>query len=99
MYPANTNWSQIVPKLNSKGRDLLLVIYSLSSDGGVFDTQFVYLRPLANSAMMSTLTAHCQWEEETVRERIGRPPSYAVAKKMKSLTLHTHGCLRVSLRD
>lgn len=24
MYPANTNWSQIVPKLNSKGRDLLL---------------------------------------------------------------------------
>jgi len=55
--------------------------------------------PLANSDMMSTLTAHCQWENETVRERTGHPPSYAVAKKIKSLTLHTHGCLRSSLRD
>ena len=35
---------------------------------------------------------HCQWEDETVRERIGHPPSYAVTKKMKSMTLHTHGC-------
>ena len=52
-----------------------------------------------NSAMMSTLTAHCQWEDETVRERTGHPPSYAVAKKMKLLTLHTHGCPRSSLRD
>jgi len=43
---------------------------------------------------MSTLTVHCQWEDET-----DHPPSYAEAKKMKSLTLHTHGCLRVSLRD
>ena len=35
-----------------------------------------------------------QWEDETVRERTGQPPSYrpTVAKKMKSLTLHTHGC-------
>jgi len=55
--------------------------------------------PLANSAMMSTLTAHCQWEDETVRESTGHPPSYAEAKKMKSLTLHTHGCPRDSLRD
>src|SRR6218665_1761180 len=55
--------------------------------------------PPANSAMMSTLTAHCQWEDDTVRERTGHPPSYAVAKKMKSLTLRTHGCLRASLRD
>src|SRR6218665_3452131 len=31
-----------------------------------------HLRLLANSAMMSTLTAHCQWEDETVRERTGR---------------------------
>jgi len=23
--------------------------------------------PLANSAMMSTLTVHCHWEDETVR--------------------------------
>jgi len=55
-----------------------------------------HLRPLANSAMMSTLNAHCQWEDETVRERTGHPSLYAAAKKMKSLTLHTHGCLRAS---
>ena len=53
---------------------------------------------LANSAMMSTLTVHCQWEDETMRERDGRPPSYAEAKKMKSLTFHTHGCPRASVR-
>jgi len=47
--------------------------------------------PLANSSMMSTLTAHCQWKGETVRESSGHPTSYAVAKKMKSLTLHTCG--------
>jgi len=48
-----------------------------------FGPRFLFhLRPLANSAMMSTLTAHCQWEDETVRERTGHPPSYAVAKKM-----------------
>jgi len=34
-----------------------------------------------------------------VGERTGLPPSYDVAKKMKSLTLHAHGCLRASLRD
>jgi len=34
-----------------------------------------------------------------VRERTGHPPSYTEAKKMKSLTLHTHGCLRANLRD
>ena len=53
----------------------------------------------ANSAMLSTLTTHCQLEDETVTERTGHPPSYTVAKKMKSLTLHTHGCPRASLRD
>ena len=47
--------------------------------------------PLANSAMMSTRTVHCQWEGETVRERTGHPPSYGEAKKMKSLELNTHG--------
>jgi len=36
--------------------------------------------------MMSTLTTHWQWEDET-----GHLPSYAVAKKMKLLTLRTHG--------
>ena len=49
--------------------------------------------------MMSTLIIHCQWEDETVRERNGHPPSYDEAKKMKSLTLHTHGCLKASFRD
>ena len=57
--------------------------------------------PLAYSATMSTgtLTLHCQWEDEAVRERTGHPRWYVGAQKMKSLTLHTHGCLRVSLRD
>ena len=32
------------------------------------------------------------------REMAGHPPSYAEAKKIKSLTLHTDGCLRASLR-
>jgi len=39
--------------------------------------------PLANSDMMSTLTIHCQWEDETVRERTSHAPSYAEAKKIK----------------
>ena len=34
---------------------------------------------------------HCQWEDETVRDRTGQLLSYAKAKKMKSLTLHTLG--------
>ena len=33
-----------------------------------------------------------------VRERTGYPPSCAGAKRIKSLTLHTHGCPRASLR-
>jgi len=49
--------------------------------------------------MVSTLTTHCQWEDKTVRERTDNPPWYAEAKKMKSLTLHTHGCPRASLKD
>ena len=39
------------------------------------------------------MTVHCQWEDETVRKRTGYPPSYAEAKKMKSLTLNAHGPL------
>jgi len=44
--------------------------------------------PLANSAKN-----HCQCEDEIVREWIDHPPSilHAKVKKMKSLTLHTHG--------
>ena len=48
---------------------------------------------------MSTLTVHCQWEDETKRLRTGHlPASYTEAKEMKLLTLHTHGCPRASLR-
>src|SRR6218665_1517110 len=58
-----------------------------SRPGQRFGLRFLlHLRPLANSAMMSTMTVHCQWEDETVRERTGHPPSYAKAKKM---TLHS----------
>jgi len=39
---------------------------------------------------MSAQMEYCQWEDETVRERTGHLPSYAEAKKMKSLTLPTH---------
>jgi len=46
--------------------------------------------------MMSTLTVHCQWEVEMVRERTGHLPSYAKAKKMKLLTLQSHVCPRDS---
>src|SRR6218665_2309519 len=51
---------------------------------------------LINSDMMSKLTICCQWENETVRERTGHPPSYAEAKNMMSLTICTHGCLRAT---
>src|SRR6218665_1533516 len=71
-----------------------------SGRGQKFGSRFLFLlRPLASSTVMSTLTAHCQWEDETVRERTGYPPSYAEAEKMESLTLHTHGCPRASLKD
>ena len=39
--------------------------------------------PLANSVMVSTLTASFQWEDKVARERTGHPPSYIEAKKMK----------------
>ena len=70
-----------------------------SRPGQKFGSRFLlHLRPLANSAMTSTLIAHCQWEDETVSERTGHPPSYAEAKKTKSLTLHSHGCPMASLK-
>ena len=66
-----------------------------SRSGHKFGSRFqLHLCPLANSALMSTLTAHCQCEDEKVKEMTGHPTSYAVAKKMKSLTLHTHGHLK-----
>ena len=39
----------------------------------------------------------CLWENETARERTGHKPKYTEAKKMKLLTLHTHGCLRIKV--
>jgi len=39
--------------------------------------------------VLYVLLLYCRWEDEAVRKRIGHPPSYAEAKKMKSLTLHT----------
>jgi len=68
-----------------------------SRPGQKFGSRF--LRPLANSARMSTLTIRCQWKVETVRDRIGHLPTYDKAKKMKLLALHVHGCLRASVRD
>jgi len=44
--------------------------------------------------MMSTVTVHCQWEDETARDRTGKLPSYAEFKKMKLLKLHIHGHLK-----
>jgi|SRR6218665_1033176 len=41
----------------------------------------------------------CRWEEEMARERTDYLPSYAKAKKMKSLILRVHGCLMSSLKD
>ena|SRR6218665_1654111 len=48
--------------------------------------------------MMITLTAHCQWKDETVRERTGHPLLYAEAKKVKLLTLHKYDCPRASIK-
>ena len=45
--------------------------------------------PIAKSAMMSALTIHCKREDE--RKRTSHLPSFAETKKMKSLTLQTHG--------
>ena|SRR6218665_3533575 len=45
--------------------------------------------PLVNSAVMSTATLHCWWEDESAREITGHLPSFTEAKKMKLLTLHT----------
>ena len=42
--------------------------------GQKFGLRFLlHLYPQSNSSMMSTLTVHCQWEDETMRERTGPP--------------------------
>src|SRR5688572_3891703 len=53
--------------------------------------------PSAPSYKEYTGGIHVRWENETVRESSGHPPSYAEAKKIESLTLHTDGSLRTSL--
>src|SRR6218665_2948997 len=50
------------------------------------------------SYMMSPLAALSQWQDETVKERPGHPPLYALAKKRKSLTRHTYDCPRASFK-
>ena len=68
--------------------------------GQKFDYVFLlHLRPLVNSAMMNTLTVHCQKEDETVRERTDHLTSCFEANKMKLLTLHSHECSTESLRN
>src|SRR6218665_1078419 len=55
--------------------------------GQTFLSRFLlHVCPLANSATMSTLAAG-----RSDGERTGHLPSYAKAKKMKLLGLHTHG--------
>lgn len=47
---------------------------------------------LVSPAIMSTLTVHCQREDE----RAGHSPLYVRAKKMKALIRHTQAILRDS---
>src|SRR6218665_1160744 len=57
-----------------------------------FSSRFLlHLCHIANSAMVSTLTVRCRWENEMARDTTGHP-SYAEAKKMKS-HLQTHDCM------
>jgi len=48
--------------------------------------------PVANLTIISTLTVHCRGKDDMMRERTHSLASYAEAEKIKSLTLHTHGC-------
>src|SRR6218665_1237389 len=69
-----------------------------SRPGQKFRSRFLLcLRPYPTQ--LSTQTVHCQWEDEMVRERTGHPTSYAEAKKIKLLTLHTQSCHRAILMD
>jgi len=53
-----------------------------------FQAQGLYQFPTA------MVKEHCQWVNETTRERTHYPNSYVVTNKIKLLTLHMHGCLR-----
>jgi len=58
--------------------------------------------PPSQLRYMSTLNVHSmgRWDGEERMPGLdsGHPPSNAQAKKMKSLTLHTHDCYRAGLR-
>src|SRR6218665_3317371 len=47
----------------------------------------------STSSKLGYNKSFCQWEDEMAREMSDHPLAYAKAKKMKSLTLHTHGNL------
>ena len=81
--------SQLVSVLDSRGRDR-----GFKSRPGLTCHSTIsqrHLRPLANSAMTTTLTIRCRWEGEATREMTGLLTSYAEVKKMKSLPLPIHG--------
>ncbi len=62
MYHVTTNWQQVVPKLNSRGRDLLLVssscvyLFSLSVGPGELGRAF----KLTGRVVVSGDGGHCQ---------------------------------------
>src|SRR6218665_153303 len=79
---------------------LVVSMLDMNFEVQILAKEEIFIEISAPSAPLSQLSygeytdAHCLWEDETVRERTGHPHSYTVAKKMKSLTLHTHGCLK-----
>src|SRR6218665_1512649 len=53
--------------------------------------------PSASPSQLSfPLTLLCSYEIETARKRTGHLASYVDVKKIKSLTIHTHGCPRAT---
>ena len=54
---------------------------------------------IMNSSCMHVFTystPHLFWDKSDTGQRTGHLSSYAESKKIKSLTLHTHGCLRAN---
>src|SRR6218665_2538365 len=45
-----------------------------------------------SDAVMSTLTVHCQWEDETVRERTGQPHHVPMLSKCSTSTSYPWFC-------
>ena len=96
------DYSRLLQKSNLAARQpqgATSVIQAITSEG-LAQGPYVAARGRVEPATFRTegtdnhhLTNHatCQREDEMVIEWTGHPPSYAKAKKMKSLTLHTHG--------